>query len=71
VEGFADTFAALFRAIYADVMAGRMSQEPPYATFADGHEEMLVGDAIARSSQQGRWVEVERAPSPVASSAIA
>jgi len=58
VEGFADTFAALFRAIYADVQAERMSAQPPYATFADGHEEMLVGEAVARSAQTGRWVEV-------------
>ena len=28
VEGFADTFAALFRAVYADVAAGRMRAEP-------------------------------------------
>ena len=27
------------------------------ATFADGHEEMLVGDAIAESARTGRWVE--------------
>ena len=47
VEGFADTFAALFRAVYADVVAGGPAEHPPYATFADGHEEMLVGDAIA------------------------
>ena len=58
VEGFADTFAALFRAIYADVAAGRRAERPAYATFADGHEEMLVGDAIAASARAGRWVEV-------------
>ena len=58
VEGFADTFAALFRAIYADVAAGGMRADPPYATFAAGHEEMLVGDAIARSAREGRWVAV-------------
>jgi predicted dehydrogenase len=61
VEGFGDTFPALFRAVYGDVLAGRMSDRPPYATFADGHEEMLVGDAVLRSSQEGRWVDVERA----------
>ena len=61
VEGFADTFAALFRAVYADVAAGEMRAQPPYATFADGHEEMLIGDAIARSSQEGRWVAVAHA----------
>ena len=60
VEGFADTFAALFRAVYADVAAGAMRDKPPYATFADGHEEMLVGDAIARSARDGRWARVER-----------
>jgi predicted dehydrogenase len=62
VEGFADTFAALVRAEYADVAAGAMRANPPYATFADGHEEMLVGDAIAQSAQEGRWVEVTHEP---------
>jgi predicted dehydrogenase len=60
VEGFADTFAALFSAIYADVQRGRMSERPPYATFADGHEEMLVGEAILESSRSGRWVAPSR-----------
>jgi predicted dehydrogenase len=60
VEGFADTFAALFRAVYADVAEGKMRANPPYATFADGHEEMLVGDAIALSASEERWVDVAR-----------
>jgi predicted dehydrogenase len=60
VEGFGDTFPAVFRAVYADVAAGSMSDAPPYATFADGHEEMLVGDAVLRSAREGRWVDVER-----------
>jgi predicted dehydrogenase len=58
VEGFADTFAALFRAVYADVLRGGMPERPAYATFADGHEEMLVGDAVAESASSGAWVEV-------------
>jgi predicted dehydrogenase len=62
VEGFDDTFGALFRAIYADVIAGRPSERPPYATFADGHDEVLVGDAVAESARLGRWVEVDRSP---------
>ena len=60
VEGFFDTHCAHFRAIYADVLAGRPSSSPGYATFADGHDEMLVGEAIARSSREGRWVDVDR-----------
>jgi predicted dehydrogenase len=59
VEGFADTFAALFRSVYADVTNGSMAERPAYATFADGHEEMLVGEAIAASAQRGGWVAVE------------
>jgi predicted dehydrogenase len=64
VEGFGDTFAALFRAIYADVVAGRPSPNPPYATFAAGHDEMLVNDAIAASAQARHWVDVDRTTSP-------
>ena len=60
VEGFGDTFAALFRGIYADVAAGKPAARPPYATFADGHDEMLVNDAIASSAATGRWVDVPR-----------
>ena len=60
VEGFFDTFCAHFRAVYADVVAGRPSSDPTYPTFADGHDEMLVGDAIAESARAGRWVEIER-----------
>ena len=60
VEGFGDTFAALFRAIYADIAGGRPNPDPAYATFADGHDEMLVNDAIAESARIGHWVDVDR-----------
>ena len=69
VEGFGDTFAAHFRAVYADVVAGRPADRPTYPTFADGHDEMLVNDAIAESARLGRWVEVIRAPLPVGTEA--
>jgi predicted dehydrogenase len=61
VEGFADTFAALFRAVYADVGNGAMNQRPVYATFSDGHEEALIGEAVAASARESRWVTVDRA----------
>ena len=64
VEGFGDTFGALFRAIYGDVLTGRPNADPPYATFADGHDEMLVNDAIALSAAEERWVDVDRTSSP-------
>jgi predicted dehydrogenase len=70
VEGFADTFSACFLAVYADVDAGRPSAQPVYATFADGHEEMLVGDAIKESARSGQWVKLPRAAAAVASHPI-
>jgi predicted dehydrogenase len=63
VEGFFDTFCAHFRAVYADVIAGAPSAHPGYPTFADGHDEMLVGEAITASAREGRWVAVERTAS--------
>jgi predicted dehydrogenase len=55
-EGFGKTFRERSRA----VAAGGPPDEPDYPTFADGHEQALVADAIARSHQEGRWVEVSR-----------
>ena len=40
------------------VEEGRMPAEPDYPTFADGHEEILLGEAIARSAAEERWIEV-------------
>lgn len=60
VEGFADTFGAVFTAVYDDVIAGAPSPDRRYASFLDGHEEMLVGDAVLESSRTGRWVNVAR-----------
>ncbi len=60
VEGFGDTFAALFRAVYTHVATGHPDPAAPYATFAVGHDEMLVNDAIAQSARIGRWVDVDR-----------
>jgi predicted dehydrogenase len=60
VEGYADTFRALFSAVYSDIAAGRPSPEPDYPTFVDGHDALLVSDAVAMSAAQQRWVKVDR-----------
>lgn len=57
-EGFDDTFKALYAAVYQAVATGEPGDG--YPTFADGHDEMLVCEAVARSAREGRWVEVER-----------
>ena len=56
VEGFAHTFKALYAAVYAAVAEGKPGNG--YPTFADGHQSMVVLDAVARSSREQRWVDV-------------
>lgn len=58
VEGFGDTFYNLFRSVYADVAAGGRQPDSTWATFADGHDEMLFCEAVLKSAQSGRWVEL-------------
>jgi predicted dehydrogenase len=64
-QGFPDTFKELHRAVYRAVAAGGPPPEPDYPTFADGHEEALIGDAIARSHAEQRWVTVDPVPQEV------
>jgi predicted dehydrogenase len=64
-EGFPDTFKALYRAVYGAVAAGGPAAEPDYPTFADGHDEALIADAIARSHAEQRWVAVDPVPQEV------
>lgn len=57
-EGFPDTFKQLFRSFYGYVAAGDFIAPPPFPTFADGHREVLLCEAVLRSAREGRWVEV-------------
>jgi predicted dehydrogenase len=60
VEGYPDTFKALFGAIYQDIINGGPSPEPPYPTFAAGHDSVLVCEAVAASAATGTWARVAR-----------
>lgn len=60
VEGFPDTFRALFSQVYGDVMNGRPAKRPTYPAFADGHDAVLVTDAVAKSHEEQRWTTVRR-----------
>ena len=59
-EGFADTFKQLYSAVYRAVEAGGMPAEPDFPTFEDGHEEILIAEAVAESARTETWVEVRR-----------
>lgn len=58
VEGFADSFFAFFRAVYADIAAGGRSSGATWASFEDGHHEMVLCDAVIESARTGRWVDL-------------
>jgi predicted dehydrogenase len=57
-EGFPDTFKQLYAKVYDYILAGDYSKTPDFPTFADGHYEMLLCEAIERSAKEGKWVKV-------------
>ena len=57
-EGYDDTFKQSFKAFHSYVAAGDDSAPKPFATFIDGHEEVLLCEAILESHQEERWVEL-------------
>jgi predicted dehydrogenase len=63
-EGYIETHRALFRAVYEAIAAGEPPAEPDYPTFADGLRSLRIGDAIARSAREERWVVPDLALEP-------
>jgi predicted dehydrogenase len=57
-EGFPDTFKQLYNKVYNYISAGDFSAKPDFPTFADGHYEQVLCEAIERSAREGRWIEV-------------
>ena len=57
-EGFPDTFKQLYHKVYRYIFAGDFSKKPDFPTFADGHYEMVLCEAIEKSAREGKWVKV-------------
>lgn len=57
-EGYPDTFLQVFRQFYAAIESGRMPETGKFATFEDGHHEMLLCDAIQKSARERKWVKI-------------
>ncbi len=57
-EGFPDTFKQLYNKVYRYILAGDFTQPPDFPTFADGHYEMQLCEAIERSARENRWVQL-------------
>ena len=58
-EGFPDTFKQMYLSVYRYIAEGDMDARPDFATFEDGHLELLIGNAILKSVKEERWVEVK------------
>jgi predicted dehydrogenase len=58
-EGFPDTFKQCFKAFYNYIAAGDFGAPPTFATFSDGHREIVLCEAIAESNAKQKWVEVK------------
>ncbi len=58
-EGFPDTFKQVYRAIYEDIRGGGPKASSLYATFADGHRELVLCEAILESNRKQAWVKVK------------
>jgi predicted dehydrogenase len=57
-EGYPDTFKQMINKVYAYIRKGDMTVKPDFPTFADGHYELLLCDAIEKSAKEERWVKV-------------
>lgn len=57
-EGFPDTFKQCFRAFYDAIGAGIAAADALYPTFAHGHQEVRLCDAILLSHQEQAWVSL-------------
>jgi len=57
-EGFPDTFKQCFRSFYDYITAGDFGAPATFPTFADGHREIVLCEAIQKSHQEQRWVEL-------------
>lgn len=57
-EGFPDTFKQLQVAFYKYITAGDFTAEPNFPTFEDGHNTLVVDEAILKSARTGQWVKI-------------
>ncbi|MEM7659157.1 MAG: Gfo/Idh/MocA family oxidoreductase [Bacteroidota bacterium] len=57
-EGFPDTFKQCFRAFYNAILNETPSSEALYPTFAQGHKEVVICEAILQSHKEERWIKL-------------
>lgn len=58
-EGYPDTFLQVFKQFYTAILTKTMPTTGKFATFRDGHQEMILCQAIQISAKEKRWVNVD------------
>jgi predicted dehydrogenase len=58
-EGFPDTWKQFFSTFYGHIANGASESPMPYPTFADGHREIVLCEAILKSHRERRWIDIE------------
>jgi len=61
-EGWSDSIKNISNNIYQFIRDGKdiFKDKPNFPTFVDGHNMMLLVEAILKSNKKQRWIEVER-----------
>ena len=57
-EGYPDTFKQFFKAFYGYIHEGNFDFKPHFPTFKDGHNMLLVEEAILKSAKEKQWMDV-------------
>ena len=57
-EGYDDTFKMCFKDYYTYLAAGDFGAPQPFPTLEEGHYEILLCEAILKSHQEQKWVNV-------------
>lgn len=57
-EGYPDTFKQLYHKVYAFIRKGDFKTKPEFPTFVDGHYEIVLCEAIAKSAKEERWISI-------------
>lgn len=55
-EGYDDSFKQCFTAFYNFIRNGLSGTVPEFATFADGHRDAVLCEAIQQSAREQRWI---------------
>jgi len=47
-----------FRAFYGHIQTSDFNGPAPFATFEDGHREVVLCEAVLKSAEKGCWVKL-------------